>query len=321
MSTFPATPQRGAPGEPTTPNADDVTQRYRLQERIGAGSFGTVYRATVRGSADQVAVKVVDLDATADELHEVRQELEALRSAVSCDGLVTYLGCHIVETRLWIVTEYLAGGSLGDLMEANGGPIPIDAVPGVLKELLSALAYLHGDRRVHRDVKGKNILVARDGAVKLADFGVATRLTDTTTKRASLIGTPYWMAPEVIRQSRYATAADVWSVGITAIELATRRPPHSELHPMKVLFVVPRAPPPELEGDFSGAAKAFVRRCVAKDPGARPSCAELLLDPFVAGADFQRVSRPALAELVDRLVAKPPEPEPEPEAPPPPPPP
>ncbi|KAH8067914.1 MAP kinase kinase kinase kinase [Aureococcus anophagefferens] len=250
---------------------------YALEERVGVGSFGIVYKARVKGSSEHVAIKVVDLEGSAAELEDVRRELEALAS-VRCTRLVHYLGAHVVGSQLWIVTEYLAGGSLGDLLNSLAAPLAEPVVAGVVAELLEALAYLHGDRRVHRDVKAKNVLVARDGRVKLADFGVATRLTDTSTKRQSLIGTPYWMAPEVLEQSRYGSAADVWSLGITAFELATGKPPHWELHPMKVLFVVPKAPPPKLEGDFSAEATAFAARCLAKAPEERPTCADLLVD-------------------------------------------
>ena len=280
--------------------------RYALEERVGVGSFGIVYKARVRGSSEHVAIKVVDLEGSAAELEDVRRELEALAS-VRCARLVHYLGAHVVGSQLWIVTEYLAGGSLGDLLNSLAAPLAEPVVAGVVAELLEALAYLHGDRRVHRDVKAKNVLVARDGRVKLADFGVATRLTDTSTKRQSLIGTPYWMAPEVLEQSRYGSAADVWSLGITAFELATGKPPHWELHPMKVLFVVPKAPPPKLEGNFSAEATAFVARCLAKAPEERPTCADLLVDAWVAAADYAGVAKPALAAHVAAAARRAPE--------------
>ena len=280
--------------------------RYALEERVGVGSFGIVYKARVRGSSEHVAIKVVDLEGSAAELEDVRRELEALAS-VRCARLVHYLGAHVVGSQLWIVTEYLAGGSLGDLLASLAAPLAEPVVAGVVAELLEALAYLHGDRRVHRDVKAKNVLVARDGRVKLADFGVATRLTDTSTKRQSLIGTPYWMAPEVLEQSRYGSAADVWSLGITAFELATGKPPHWELHPMKVLFVVPKAPPPKLEGNFSAEATAFVARCLAKAPEERPTCADLLVDAWVAAADYAGVAKPALAAHVAAAARRAPE--------------
>ena len=293
--------------EATTADPADL---YALEEQVGRGSFGVVHRARVKGTKDQVAIKIVDLEADVSELEAVKSEVETMASATACPQLVRYLGCHMVSNRLWIVTEYLGGGSLGDLMAKTKRALPEEAVRGVLGEILRGLAFLHAQRRLHRDVKGKNVLVSEDGSVKLADFGVATRLTDTTTKRRSLIGTPYWMAPEVIEQSRYDGAADVWSVGITAIELATTKPPHSALHPMKVLFVVPKAAPPTLEGEFSDQFKAFVARCVAKDARDRPPADELLRDPWIVDGDFAGSSKPLLASLVAEAAASAPPPPP-----------
>ena len=276
----------------------DPLRFYDLQEKVGIGSFGTVYKAvTVEG--DTVAIKVIDLDGPDEELEDVRRELELLSTANACEQLVCYLGAHIVEGQLWIATEYLEGGSLGELMEASGSALREETIAGVMVEMCRGLEYLHGERRVHRDVKSKNVLVSRRGSIKLADFGVAARLTDTTTKRKSFMGTPYWMAPEVIEQSLYNTKADVWSLGITAIELAKRKPPHSTLHPMKVLFVVPRAPPPTLGDDkFSVAFQRFVARCLQKLANDRPSAPDLLkTDAFLLEANVSDAKRD-LANLV-----------------------
>lgn len=290
--------------------AEDPAARYTLEEQVGRGSFGVVHRARVAGTKEQVAVKIVDLEADVSELEAVKSEVETMASATACAQLVRYLGCHVVRRRLWIVTEYLGGGSLGDLMAKTNKPLPEACIRGVLSEILKGLAFLHAQRRLHRDVKGKNVLVSIDGSVKLADFGVATRLTDTTTKRRSLIGTPYWMAPEVIEQSRYDGAADVWSVGITAIELATTKPPHSTLHPMKVLFVVPKAASPVLEGEFTAPFKALVARCVAKNADDRPACDVLLRAPWIASCNFEAASKPLLAALVAEAAAAAPPPPP-----------
>jgi len=271
---------------------------YALLERVGVGSFGTVYKARSRDTGEVVAIKIVDLDGSNDELEDVRRELELLTTANDCEQLVRYLGAHVVERQLWIATEYMDGGSLGGLMERRARPFDEFLVRGALKEMALGLVYLHRQGLVHRDVKSKNVLISSTGAVKLADFGVSARLTDTTTKRKSLVGTPYWMGPEVIEESRYDAKADVWSLGITAIELAKGLPPHSNLHPMRVLFVVPRAPAPTLEGDFSPEFRAFVNTCVQKKPAARPTAAHLLADhAFLRDADVPGAKR-ALASLV-----------------------
>ncbi|KAJ8603540.1 hypothetical protein CTAYLR_004882 [Chrysophaeum taylorii] len=268
-----------------------------LVERLAMGSFGAVYKGIQANEV--VAVKTIDLDGTEDELEAIKREIEFL-STLHNEHLVQYLGCHLTNGQVWIVTEYLEA-ALHELL-----PLPEASIAGIVAQLLKGLAYLHSQRRVHRDIKAKNILVSTTGAVKLADFGACTQLTDTTTKRATLVGTCHWMAPEVIQQSRYDAKADVWSLGITAIEMAETLPPHAALHPMKVLFVVPSAPSPRLEGnDYGLAFKKFVARCLHKEPADRPTALELLEeDDFVSSANVPASRR----NLAARLPARPPPP-------------
>ena len=262
-----------------------------------------------RRTGQAVAIKIIDVENAEDEVEDIIQEISIL-SELHSPYVTQYHGSYLKDSDLWIIMEFCSGGSCADLLKP--GLIAEEYICIILRELLLGLEYLHTDNKLHRDIKGQwqedytlipthfsvaaNVLLGANGQVKLADFGVSGQLTATMTKKNTFVGTPFWMAPEVIKQSGYDHKADIWSLGITALELAKGEPPYSDIHPMKVLFLIPKNPPPTLQGSYSKSFKEFVELCLRRLPSERPTAKDLLKHPFIRKAKKTTY----LTELIER---------------------
>jgi len=269
----------------TTPRMDqlidseDPRKLFTDLRKIGEGSSGSVYMGMNQRTKLKVAIKIMPTNAKTN-MKVIQNEIAMMKTSRH-KNIVEFVGAYLTEDSLWVVMEYMEGGSLTEIIAVSRMSEP--QIASVCKEILRALTYLHGMNRIHRDIKSDNILLSADGDVKLADFGYCAQLTEQLNKRNSVVGTPYWMAPELIRGMDYGTKVDIWSLGIAAIEMAEGEPPYLEYPPLRALFLIATHGSPSLKepDKWSATFKDFMARCLEVDTANRASADQLLRHPFL----------------------------------------
>jgi len=266
--------------------SEDPTKRYSNEEKIGEGAAGQVFSALDKQTNRKVAIKKMKLDEESSKL--LASEIHMMKSS-NHGNIVDYVESYIVGGELWVVMEFLSNGMLTEWLEQYpNGDCRMDEpeIAFVCREILQALSYIHSLHRIHRDIKSDNVLIGEDGSIKLADFGYAAQLTQQKSKRTTVVGTPYWMAPEVIQGTDYDYKVDVWSLGIMLMEMTDGEPPYMEFPPLRALFLITTQGIPGLKEPqkWSPECKDFLAKCLAKDVAVRPDAAALIKHPFLAKA-------------------------------------
>eukprot|EP00048_Salpingoeca_helianthica_P021762 m.14293 g.14293 ORF g.14293 m.14293 type:complete len:796 (-) comp6374_c1_seq1:31-2418(-) len=295
-----------APSERPPPHISsrDPEKLFELICQIGSGSYGTVQKARIIKTGKLAAIKVINIE-DGEDFQDIQNEIAMLEQCKH-ENIVAYFGSFIKNKSMWICMEFCGAGSVSDMYSTLGKPLEEMEICQIMMYSLRGLEYLHKSHMMHRDIKGGNILLTEDGKVKLADLGVSAQLNSTLSKRKSFIGTPYWIAPEIIAVEMkmgpdgYSSICDVWSLGITAIELAEMAPPMFELHPMRALYLIPKNPPPKLsdKGKWGKDFREWVKTALVKNPTKRPNCTQLLKHSWFKSV---KPNSTALEDLVHRV--------------------
>ncbi|KAI8872917.1 Pkinase-domain-containing protein, partial [Ramicandelaber brevisporus] len=273
---------------------EDPNLLYRNFSKVGQGASGGVVTAQMITTGKWVAIKQMNLEKQPKQ-DLIINEILVMREAKH-KNIVNFIDSFLVKDELWVVMEYMEGGNLTQVV--NASLMSEGQIAAVCRETLYGLEHLHSNNIIHRDIKSDNVLLSMTGEVKLIDFGFVAQLSDPTAKRHTVVGTPYWMSPEVVQRRPYTAKVDVWSLGIMAIEMIEGEPPYLNENPLKAMYLIATTGTPRIENpeNLSLIFRDFLNKCLEVNPDRRPSASELLHHPFIQKADNLRSLIPLIQE-------------------------